>query len=386
MSRLAGPTRVLIAPDKFKGTLTAREVCSIIGASAAALEVEVCELPMADGGDGTLDVVLEHGFTAHQIPSVDALGRPRQAVAAWRGTEVLLEMAQVCGLATVLDLPSDPWRASSMGLGLAAARALDEGATEVTLGLGGSASVDGGVGFLQGLGFDILDRSGRPVTPDLAGLVRAARVEQRSDPANSWQAAFRVLVDVSNPLVGPQGAANSFGPQKGLQPRDCARASAALCRWAELLERTFGVRVANVSGGGAAGGVAAAAFAARGATIHSGSAFVADLVGLNEQISWADVVITGEGMFDAQTAGGKAPGLVIEMARAAGKPVHVLAGQCEMTKTDWQAMGISGVATLSSVAGSADLARKDASGWMAVASRSLLADIADVTSGRPASN
>ena len=358
--------RILVAPDKFKATLTADQVCESIADALQKLGHVVDAMPLADGGDGTAAVVLRHGFDARTAPVVDGLGRPREGVIAWRGTDALIEMAQVCGLATVCDVPLDPWRASSLGLGLAARAARDAGAASITLALGGSASIDGGVGLLEGLGFAVLDRRGNPVSPDLVGMSQAASIEP-IEIGGFW----RVLVDVTSPLVGPLGAVRVFGPQKGLESRELGRVSAAMCRWAHLLERVFGVDVTLIAGGGAAGGVAAAAHAALGATIESGAEFIADLTSLRERVRAADVVVTGEGAFDEQTFSGKAPGLVISIAREIGRPVYVVAGFTEWPEAEWRSRGVAGVVTCSDAAGSPELARRESRRWLDTAASRL---------------
>lgn len=357
--------RILVAPDKFKATLTAVEVCERVSGALEALGHVVDALPLADGGDGTAAVVLDHGFSVREVSAVDGLGRPRTGIIARRGDEALIEMAQVCGLATVADLPRNPWRASSLGLGIAARSAVDAGASSFTLALGGSASIDGGIGLLEGLGFAVLDRRGHPVTPDLAGMSQTALIEP-VESVGSW----RVLVDVTNPLVGPLGAVAVFGPQKGLESPELGRASAAMCRWARVLERAFEVDVAHIAGGGAAGGVAAAACAALGATIESGAEFIADLTGLRERVRAADLVVTGEGAFDDQTFAGKAPGLVVDIARVIGRPVYVVAGVTHLSEQEWRNRGVAGVVTCAGAAGSAALARREPRRWLdAAASR-----------------
>jgi glycerate kinase len=358
--------RILVAPDKFKATLTADEVCESICSELRVLGHVVDALPLADGGDGTAAAVLHHGFDARMALAVDGLGRPREGLIAWRGSEALIEMAQVCGLATVCDVPLDPWRASSLGLGLTARAAREAGATSITLSLGGSASIDGGVGLLAGLGFAVLDRRGNPVCPDLVGMSQAASIEP-IEIGGFW----RVLVDVTSPLVGPLGAVRVFGPQKGLESRELDRVSAAMCRWADILERAFGVDVAQMPGGGAAGGVAAAAQAALGATIESGAEFIADLTGLRERVRAADVVVTGEGAFDEQTFAGKAPGLVIMIAREIGRPVYVVAGVTECPEAEWRSRGVAGVVTCSDAAGSPELARREPRRWLDTAASRL---------------
>ena len=356
--------KALIAPDKFKGTLTAAVVASVISDALTRAGIDCEALPMADGGDGTLDTLLAHGYSARSVEAVDALGRPCSATVAWRGDEAVVELAQACGMSTVDDLPRDPWRASSLGLGLAARGAHEAGARTLVLALGGSASTDGGIGLLQGLGFEVRDRHGRPVSPDLTGLVAACTVTGQA-PTGTW----RVLVDVRNPLVGSAGAAAVFGPQKGLSERECRRASAAMCRWARVLERAFGVDVSALEGAGAAGGVAAAAAAALGAEVAMGADAISGLIGLRQRMAGVDVVVTGEGSFDGQSDAGKAPGRVIELARELGKPCFVVAGTSDVDEARWRAMGVGAVVTCAQAAGSDSAARDDASYWLGVAAR-----------------
>ncbi len=314
--------RVLVAPDKFKGTLSAAEAASIIGSVLEAHGHVVDLAPMADGGDGTLEVFLRQGFASLPVAVVDAAGRPRASAIGRRGQEAVVELAATCGLATVLDRPLDPWGATSRGLGQAAAAAVANGATEIRLCLGGSASIDGGIGLLRGLGWEVVDAAGRPVAPGLAGLARAQAVTG-SGPAGPMR--WTVLADVISPLTGPRGAV-VFAPQKGLDAAGCATAEEALSSWAGVLREAFGRDVADLPGAGAAGGVGAAAAAALGARIVSGAAQVADILGLAERVAACDAVVTGEGRFDEQSQQGKAAGVVIALARAAGRPVHVVAG------------------------------------------------------------
>ena len=317
--------RVLVAPDAFKGTMTAPQAAAVIAGVLERHGHQVDQAPIADGGDGTLAVFLAQGFASVEVATVDAALRPRTAPIAVRDGVAIVELAAACGIVTVADLPRDPWHASCLGLGLAAAAAVRAGASAVHLCLGGSASVDGGVGLLRGLGWRVLDGHGADVPPGLLGLTRATAIVGDGPSAG---VTWTVLSDVANPLTGPAGAV-VFAPQKGLSEADCVRVEPALASWADLLERTFGVDVRDLPGAGAAGGVGAAAAAALGASIVSGARTVVDLIDLRARIAVSDLVVTGEGRFDTQSVGGKGVGVVIELASGAGRPVHVVAGSAQ---------------------------------------------------------
>lgn len=359
--------RVLIAPDAFKGTLSAAEAARIIGEAATARGLDIDLAPIADGGDGTLDVLLGHGFAARAVDVVDAAGRPRRARIGVRGAEAVIELAEVCGLVTVTDLELDAWHRTTLGLGLAARAAIDEGCASITIALGGSASVDGGIGLLTGLGFSVLDADDVAVTPDLAGMSRAARITIPALPPVRW----RALVDVTTPMAGRESTAMVFGAQKGLDASERIRGDEALRHWAAVLQRTFDIDVRELRGGGAAGGVAAAAHAALGAEIMSGSHAVLDLIGVAERLRHSDAVVTGEGSFDAQSLLGKGTGAVIAAARAAGRPTLVVAGV-----SDAGAMpDVERIVTCAEIAGSAASARQEPGRWLRAAADTLLADL-----------
>lgn len=317
--------RVLLAFDAFKGTLSANDASALVAGVLAEHGIETVQAPIADGGDGTLDVLLTHGYSPVEVDVVDAALRPRAARIGRRGDSIAIELAEICGLVTVADLPLDAWHRSTLGLGRAARAAVDAGATQITLCVGGSASVDGGIGLLQGLGFAVVDDRGAAVTPDLAGMIHATRIDAPMLASVQW----RVLVDVETPIAGRASTAMVFGPQKGLTAHDCVHGDEALRHWAALLERTFGVDVRELPGGGAAGGVAAAAHAALGAELVSGAATIIDMTGLAELMRTCDAVITGEGSFDAQSLLGKGPGLVCVLAHENSTPVFLLAGRVD---------------------------------------------------------
>lgn len=359
--------RVLIAPDAFKGTLGASDAARIIGEAATAYGLDIDLAPIADGGDGTLDILLAHGFVARDVAVVDAAGRPRRARIGVRGAEAVIELAEICGLVTVADLDLDARHRTTLGLGLAARTAIDAGCTTITLTLGGSASVDGGIGLLSGLGFAVVDDGGTPVTPDLSGMARAARIEVPPLPQVHW----RALVDVTTPMAGRESTAMVFGAQKGLDARARIQGDEALLHWAAVLQRTFDVDVRETPGGGAAGGVAAGAHAALGAELVGGAHAVLDLIGLPQRLRACDAVITGEGSFDAQSLLGKGTGAVIEAARAADRPVLVIAGESDQAMVP----GVARIVTCADAAGTAASARLEPARWLRAAAEILLADI-----------
>lgn len=311
--------RVVIAPDKFKGTLTAREVADAIalGVRDAIPDADCVLLPMADGGDGTVDALTASGWERRTGPSVDALGHPVTVPYATRGDEAVIEMAAVCGIAALTPQERDPWRTTSTGLGVLA-RTLMPTFT-LHLAIGGSASIDGGAGFLQGLRIPVLDADGRDIGPGLRGLGTAEVIGDI--PVDI--APFTVWSDVLSPLLGPRGAIALFGAQKGVT--DPVPAEAALTRWSSLLERWSGHAVADLSGAGAAGGVGAAALAL-GAEVASGAVMIAEQVGVTSEVSGADLVITGEGRLDSGTTEGKAAWVVATLAGST--PVLCVAGSC----------------------------------------------------------
>ena len=311
---------VVIAPGAFKGTLSAREATAML--AARHLDDEIRAVPMADGGDDTLDVLVDHGFREHVLQSLGVVG-VRDDASSHR--TVLVELARLAGMRT-LTAP-DPWGASTHAVGVALRESLALHPRRILLALGGSASTDGGRGLLRGLA----------AQPDDGGLAAlAALASHVGDPAADDGgvdvAACRALVattelvvlaDVDSPLTGPTGAAWWFGPQKGLDADGCRIADETLAHWAQEL----GVDP-TTPGAGAAGGTAAALLAL-GAAVRPGGSAVADLVGLRRQVAEADLVITGEGRLDAGTLAGKAPAAVLQVAREAGVPARLVVGSCD---------------------------------------------------------
>ncbi|MEY4136972.1 MAG: hypothetical protein RL205_1100 [Actinomycetota bacterium] len=353
--------RIVLAPAAFKGTLSARDAAAALalGARDARPDAEIIELPMADGGDGTLDVMLAHGFRSHEIDAIDALGRPVRARIGLRDDAAFIELAEICGIARLDDL--DPIHAGSAGLGVAMRAARDLGARRLTLAIGGSASTDGGLGLLMALGLSAADVAGRPVSPDLRGLGQVAAVDASSLDARF--ASLDLLTDVDSPLLGPSGAAYVFGPQKGLTADQCAWADDLLARWSELLDPSGSF--AQLRGAGAAGGVGFAALALLNARRQAGADAVASLIDLDAQVAGAALVITGEGSVDYSTSAGKAPARVVQAARAAGVQVELVSGA-----------RAAGLVSLEELAGSREAALAEPARWLREAARQIVTKVA----------
>jgi glycerate kinase len=299
------------------------------------------QVPVADGGDGTLDVLLGAAGPAARVQLVRAAGPRGRLLSArlgWIADGVaVVELAEAAGLRRLRHGRRDPLGATSRGAGDLILAALDGGARRVVVGVGGSASTDGGAGILTALGARLLDGRGAPVRPGGGALAELATVDLSALDRRLQSCAIEVAVDVDSPLYGPQGAAHVFGPQKGADEAQVAALDGGLRHLAGLVERASGRHgLASQPGTGAAGG-AGFALAALGATLVGGAALVCDLVSLDETVEDASLVITGEGRLDAQTAAGKAPAEVARRAAAAGLPCIAIAGSVTAGAGDFSA-------------------------------------------------
>ena len=335
-------TRVLLAPDKFKGTLTAAAVAEhlIAGIRSERPEVEVVVVPVSDGGDGLLDALGRAGFTDVPVRASGPTGVPGETRYVRRGSEAVIEMAEVCGLARLPGGELAPATATSRGVGEVVAAALEAGCTEILVGVGGSASTDGGAGMVRALGARVLDADGAELEEGGTALARVARLDLTGLHPRLAAATISLACDVDNPLTGPNGAAAVYGPQKGADPDLVARLDHALTAWADVLASTTGRDLRETPGSGAAGGIGLGAMAVLGARLCPGAAMVQQLTGLDEALVGADLAVTGEGSLDAQTLNGKAPAGVAEAARRAGVPVVAVAGQCLLDSAALTGAGI----------------------------------------------
>lgn len=315
--------KILVAPDSFKGSLSATEVAAALGGGirSASGSHSVMELPLADGGEGTLGVVLRAGFARHTAQVVDSWGVPLTASYAMKDGHAFMEAAEAFGYIRGAT-PQQARSASSFGLGVLVADALGHNPHTVTLGVGGTSGTDGGVGMLSALGWKFFDDNDDPVSPGGEGLALLARVAEPVVTNFATAVQWRVLTDVTNPLVGPRGAATVFAPQKGADDDSVE----VLQRGLENLAHRVDPVLASEPGTGAGGGLSYGAMAFLGATQRSGADALMSLVGFSEALKDADVVVTGEGSFDEQSLLGKTTGAVIEQARRVGVPVVVVCG------------------------------------------------------------
>ncbi len=330
-SPMMASMRVLVAPQEFKGSLRGREAAEAMarGLRRALPDTEIDLVPVADGGPGTLDALVEApAGRLFEADVHDPLGRSRRA--RWGvlgdGGSAFIEMAEASGLTLLRPEERDPGRASTFGTGELLRAALDAGYRRIVIGVGGSATNDGGAGLAQALGARLLDDRGRELPPGGASLARLARIDAAGLDPRLRDAELIAAADVTNPLCGPDGASILYGPQKGASEAVARELDAALARYAEVVKRDLGVDVAGVPGAGAAGGLAAGLIAFCDAQVRPGFDVVAEAVGLAERVHWADLVVTGEGRLDRQTSFGKAPAGVARLAREAGRPVVAVVG------------------------------------------------------------
>ncbi|MEM9615527.1 MAG: glycerate kinase [Actinomycetota bacterium] len=324
--------RVVVAPDKFKGSLTAAQVSAVVAEAVRAADpsAEVRELPIADGGDGTVALAVSAGLTPMPLIVSGPLGRPVEAVYAIGADEAVVEMAAAAGMGLVDGEPdvATALAADTAGVGQLLVDAIDGGARRIVLGLGGSATTDGGLGLARALGAVVSGSTieGGPVPSGGAGLASVTEVDP--GPMIERLAGVEVVLatDVDNPAVGPPGAAAVYGPQKGADVDAVARLDRHLGHWADVLAAATGVDVRHRPGAGAAGGTGMPLLATGCATVAPGIDVVMDLAGLGAVVQKADVVIVGEGSLDGQSLRGKGPVGVARAARAAGAEVLAVAG------------------------------------------------------------
>ena len=304
--------RILVAPDSFKGSLSARQAAQAIarGVSRACPDCQVRQLPIADGGEGTLDALLAGaGGRDLQVTVRGPLGDPVTAHLGilQNGNIAVVEMAQASGLTLIPAEQRNPLLTSSFGTGELIRAALDHGCREIVVTIGGSATVDGGMGMLAALGARFLDQGGVELEPIGQSLPEVATVDLAQFDPRLAQCSVRIASDVTNPLCGPLGAAPVFGPQKGATPEMVAYLARGLERFAVATERATGFQVATLPGAGAAGGVGAALMSYARGQMNSGVQVVLDTLDVDQYLRDTDLIITGEGRMDGQTAQGKAP-------------------------------------------------------------------------------
>jgi glycerate kinase len=343
--------RVVVAPDKFKGSLTATEAAKAIAAGLrqARREIDVVLAPIADGGDGTVDAAVAAGYERVPMTVTGPTGEPVDAAFAWSGDTAVVEMAEASGLRRLPGGRPAPLTATTYGTGELLRGALDRGVSRVVLGVGGSATTDGGTGMARALGARFLDAEGRELPAGGAALRDLHAIDTAALDPRLDDVAVVVASDVDNPLVGERGAAAVYGPQKGADPADVEQLEQGLSRLAAVVDQQLGVDLATMPGAGAAGGTGGGAVAFLGADLVSGIDLLLDLVRFPAVVGTADLVATGEGSLDQQSLAGKAPWGVAQAAARAGAPVVAFVGRSALTPEEAEAAGFAEVHALTDI-------------------------------------
>jgi glycerate kinase len=345
-------SHVVLAPDKFKGTLTSAQVAAhlAVGLERARPGLHIAQVPVADGGDGTVDAAEAAGYRRVEIGVRGPTGGPVTAAFALCDGTAIIESAQACGLSRLPGGVLAPLTASSRGVGELILAAVRMRAKRIVLGLGGVACTDGGAGMVTALGARLLDESGAVLPPGGAALARLGEVDTARLKDLSGTEVI-VACDVDNPLLGERGAAAVYAPQKGATAQDVTILEDGLARWADAAERALGARMREHPGAGAAGGLGFAALAFLGARVRPGIELMLDLLSFAGHLPGARLVVTGEGALDAQTLHGKAP---VGVARATaavapGVPVVAVAGLCSLTAGQLRSAGLAAAYALADI-------------------------------------
>ena len=346
MSVTTGPqARILIAPQAFKGTLSAQRAAAAMARGCCAAASGHVRLapdiqPIADGGDGSIDALVSSGYARVMIDTRGATGQHGVASIGVKGDVAAVELANACGLHRQTPYGLQPLSSSSVGLGDALLSALDAAPSKLLVFIGGSASTDGGSGMLQALGARLLDANGREVAPGGQWLADIARLDLDGLDPRLRELDIVVATDVTSPLTGPDGAAQVFAPQKGANAAEVRLLDDGLRHWAHVLAAATGIDASRQPGAGAAGGVGVAAMTALNARRESGFEVLANEISLAERLAACDAVMTGEGAFDAQSLLGKGTGRIIEWARQANVPVGLVCGRIDYLPKELLELGV----------------------------------------------
>ena len=367
--------RIVVAIDSFKGSVSADQAAAALtqGLRRGCSQLEVIQLPLADGGEGLVtSLVTAKGGQVLEAEVTGPRCQPVQAHWGWLPDgSAVIEMAAASGLTLIPPAARDPFRTTTRGTGELIRLALDRGARRVVIGLGGSATNDGGAGMAEALGAHLLTSAGRPIGPGARGLEQLERIDVSGLDPRLRSASLLALCDVDNPLCGPRGAAAVYGPQKGARPEDIPRLDAALAHFADVVEAALGPaswpggrRWRDHPGAGAAGGLGFGLMAFCGARLVAGAAWLLEELKLRDVIARADLVITGEGRLDPSSLHGKLPITVARWARSAGRRVVAVCGQLALPQATLDELGIEAAYALADLAGSPDAAVTRAEGLL----------------------
>ena len=373
--------KVIIAPDKFKGSITSLDACRAIqeGFLRAGDTIELLLFPMADGGDGFAEVLKYYSDTISvAFGSVDPLGRTIDSsyeLSAGRETAII-ELANCSGLAMLEQRERNPLLTSTYGTGLQIRNAIKKGAKKIILGLGGSATNDGGTGILNALGFEFIDKEGGSLKPIGETLVE---IEKIIVPKELPVVQFEIACDVTNPLFGPEGAAFIFSPQKGADLLQVEWLDNGLKNFAKVIEDQTGKNLATIPGTGAAGGIAAGLMAFFPVTIMKGIEVVVEASNIKNSLTQADIIITGEGKLDRQSFHGKTISAISYLGKEYSIPVVAISGKLDLTASEWNSLGLSFACELNDGSISEDESMKNAYSLLASKAEFLLPQIQRLT-------
>lgn len=340
--------KIIIIPDKFKGSLTTFEVCKAIstGLKKVRSNDDIVEFPMADGGDGFARV-LKYYLNTDTINcnTVDPLGREIKASYEWDKSNriAIIEMAVASGLVLLNENEKNPLLTSTVGTGIFIKDAIEKGANKIILGLGGSATNDAGIGILSALGFQFIDKTGLPLRPTGENLVLINKIVT---PVSIPEIKFQIASDVQNVLFGPQGAAYVYAPQKGANNRQVELLDKGLRNFATIVKAQTGKDIATVSGSGAAGGIAAGLMAYFDIQMRKGIEIIIEAGGIEEQLPEADLIITGEGKIDNQSGEGKVVGYIAGLAKRYNIPCIAFCGTTDLNETEIKTLGLKKIIPL----------------------------------------
>ncbi len=337
------PVKIIIAPDKFKGSLTSIEVCDAIknGIAEAGNNINALLFPMADGGDGFAEVMKYYLHTQTQfVKTVDPLRRKLSASYEWNEKDqvAIIELATSSGLVLLKKEERNPLITSTFGTGQLIMHAIKKGANKIILGIGGSATNDAGTGILAALAFKFLDKENNILKPSGENLIQ---IEKIIPPAFLPTVKIEIACDVTNLLYGPEGAAYIFSPQKGATPEQVKKLDDGLKHFSNILQRETSKNLSAIAGTGAAGGIAAGLLAYLNVSLTEGTQLIIHASRIKNVVDDADLIITGEGKIDQQSFGGKTISAVTSIAKERKIPVVALCGKLELTETEWRRLGLS---------------------------------------------